>query len=166
MVALDLAGQSYLLDPAAISAVRYRAKYGRSIVAGLAACRSRREEEAVLLRLCHVMIPPKHRPPLLDFARAARRDGAFPQKARAARDALLAGDGPLPPAGEGPPFDEYRVLALMALAGVDMGLLYELPLLHLVGVLRRCGELRDPACKDYRPMTSAELARLYPRRAS
>jgi len=165
VVALELAGQIYLLDPAAISAVRYRARYGRSVVADLAACRDRRGEEALLLRLCHVMIPPEHRPPLLDFARAARRDGHFPHKAQAAREALLAGDGPLPPAGEGPPFDEYRVLALMALAGVDGGLLHELPILHLVGVLRRCGELRDPACKAYRPMTGAELARLYPRRA-
>lgn len=166
MLELALGGERYLLDPAAISAVRYRAEYGCSVVTDLSGCQTAKSVERVLLRMCRMMIPPAQRPSLEAFARAARRDGRFFAKAQRARSALLAVDPAQPPpagAPDGEPFDEYGVLALMALTGVDMGLLYELPITHLVGILRRCGDIRDPDCKTYRLMTADEMARLYPK---
>lgn len=166
MVEMELAGVRYKLDPAAISALRYRAEYGESIVNHLAACRDGREEEARLLRVCWMMIPPADRPELRTFARAARRDGRFVAKARRAVDALLDVDPQAPKGGEpdGGEFDEYDVVAVMAAAGMDLALVYELPILHLAGIAARYFEMQDPDRKSYRPMTREERSMLYPRR--
>lgn len=164
---MALGGAEYRLDPSAISAVRYRAEYGDSIVNHLAACRSRKEWERRLLRLCYTMIPPPERPPLLEFSRQARRDGHFLDKARAAQAALLAPDPRRRSAGGEPTaasFDEYQVLALLSAAGVGVELVYELPVMHLLGVVGRAFDLRNPDKKTYRPMSGREMAQLYPGR--
>lgn len=165
---LELNGRRYPLDTAAVSALRYRAAYGESVVEALRRPMPPRKREGVLLRMCHLMIPAARRPPLLELAEQARRDGDFPAKGRVARDALLAGDRALEgwedgEPGDGAPFDEYRLLAALVLAGVDPALLYELPLLHLLGLLKRLAALRDPERKTYRRLTGAEMAQLYPR---
>lgn len=165
MIYLEIGGTGFRFDPAAVSAVRYRARYGESPVAALARCRDGREEERLLLRICHMMLPPAVRPELPEFARLCRRDGAFVRKGRQAVGALLAADRRMPQ-GENVPakeVDEYELLALMAAARVDMGLIYELPLFHLVSVVNRLGALLDPDRKEYRPMTREERAALYPR---
>ncbi|MEL4859623.1 hypothetical protein AAEU42_00065 [Pseudoflavonifractor phocaeensis] len=168
MIAMEIGGVRFRLDPAAISALRYRAEYGNSIVNDLARCVSAAEAEGRLLRMCHMMIPVADRPELLEFARLARKDPDFLDKARVAKAALLAPDPQmgLPSAeeGTGEAFDEYRVLALLACIGVDLCLIYDLPILHLVAVAHRAAELRDPESKWYRPMTDDELLSLYPRR--
>ena len=51
----------------------------------------------------------------------------------------------------------------MCIRDRDLGLLYELPLLHLVGVVRRLVALQDPERKSYRKLTAKEMAQLYPR---
>ena len=165
MLNLEIGGARYRLDPAAISAVRYRAEHGASVITHLAACETGQDLEQVLLRMCHMMIPEGERPELKELARRARRDPQFFQKALAARDALLSPDPTRKGGGDegGETFDEYQVLALMAVAGVDMTLLYELPILHLLGVVGRCVEARDPERKNYRPLNSGEMAKLYPR---
>ncbi|HWS43296.1 MAG TPA: hypothetical protein VN421_09465 [Pseudoflavonifractor sp.] len=162
---MDLGGASYELDPAAISAIRYRAEYGDSIHNHLAACSSAQEVEGRLLRMCHCMIPEADRPELLDFAGQARQDKDFFQKALAARNALLGGD-PRWDGGkeaDGEPFDEYQVLALMAAAHLDTGLVYELPIMHLVAIVGRYFEEQNSDGTDLRPMTDEEMTRLYPR---
>lgn len=166
MLEAEIGGVRFLLDPAALSAVRYRAAYGESIVTHLAGARTPREREGRLLRMCHIMIPPANRPALPDFARLARRDRGFLQTALRARDALLAPD-PLHPvsgaAETAEAFDEYKVLALVAVSGVDMSLICEVPILQLLSIVRMAYDLRDPDRKTYRPMTDDEMATLYPR---
>ena len=127
-----------------------------------------RKLEGKLLRMCHLMIPPESRPELLALARQARRDGTFFVKGLRARDALLAPDPELEEWGDDAPsshsrFDEYKLLAVLTMAGVDLRLLYELPLLHLAGLVRRLNVLRDPDRKTYRPLSQKEMAQLYPR---
>lgn len=165
MIQMDIGGVGFALDPAAISAVRYRVTYGESIIAALSACQTAHELEGLLLRMCHAMLPVADRLELPQFAKLARRDEGFFVRALQARDALLATDEHAPAVQEesGEVFDEYMVLALMAVSELDMSLLYELPLLHLVGVVRRCGELRDPERKVYRKLSGNEMGRLYPR---
>lgn len=165
MVEMVIGGARFRLDPAAISAVRYRCAYGRSIVTDLAGCRTVREAEGKLLRMCRLMIPEGERPELLDFARLAGRDRDFFGKGEAARAALLAVDesAPLPLEGEAEPFDEYNILAMMTAVRMDMGLLYELPIMHIAGVLHLTFGLQDPERKRVRPMTHEESCILYPR---
>ena len=161
-----IGGVRFSLDPAAISAVRYRAAYGASIVTHLADVGTARELERRLLRMCYTMIPVADRPELPDFARLARRDKDFITTALQARDALLAPD-PLHPVSGGQEsseeFDEYKVLALVAVSGVDMSLIYEVPILQLLSIVRMAYDLRDPDKKTYRQMTDTEMAMLYPR---
>ena len=164
-VELHLGGQRFRLETAAVSALRYRAAYGDSVVNHLAACTGWKKAEGVLLRMVHAMIPPEERPSLLELASLARRSGGFLAQGLRARDALLASD-PWAPAGEpgAEPFDEYGVLALLAAAGVDAGLIYELPVLHLAGVAARTFALKKgppPDCR--RPMSPEGRAMLYPR---
>ena len=167
MLSLEIGGLRFQLETAAVSAIRYRAVYGNSIVNDLASCSSRDDLEGRLLCMCYEMII-ADRPELLEFAKLARRDEDFLTKAHVAKSALLAPDPSFhPPAGESggdEPFDEYKILALMVVAGIDMALIYELPILHLVALANRVAQLRDPEAKTYRPMTDQELAQLYPRR--
>lgn len=171
MMTLELSGARYRLDTAAISAVRYRAACGESIVETLGGGLTRRQLEGKLLRMCHLMIPPADRPELAQLARQARRDGHFLAKGLRARDALLSPD----PALEGweedgggasasaSRFDEYKLLAALTLAGVDLRLMYELPVLHLAGLIRRLNVMSDPDRKTYRPLGREEMAQLYPK---
>ncbi|MCI9587908.1 MAG: hypothetical protein HFF60_08065 [Oscillospiraceae bacterium] len=167
MLTLELAGERLRLDSAAVSALRYRSAYGESVVESLSGAGTAGELEGVLLRMVHSMLPPSSAPDLRELARLARRDGGFVLKALTARDALLAGDSknpvPLGEAEEGA-FDEYKVLALMSTVGIDIGLIYELPILHLLSIVRRCGELRSGEATTYRPMTGVEMTMLYPKR--
>lgn len=162
---MEIGGAHYAMDPAAISAIRYRAEYGESIVNDLAACTGQKETEGLLLRMCHLMIPAADRPELLDFARQARRDGEFMRKGIAARNALLSVDPQAPRHTESSTekFDEYMVLALMAGVGVDMGLIYELPIMHIVSIIGRLSDMRNPDKKTRRLLTEKEMAQLYPR---
>lgn len=165
MASLELDGTWFRLNPAAISVIRYRATYGESAVKRLSEHLTEREEERLLLRLVHTMIPPEERPPLKDLAQKARRDTKFVPKAREAAKALLARDPcAVPPEESDLGFDEYGLLASMTLGGVDGRLLYELPIMHLATVLDRCAVLRDPKRKVYHPMSKTDRAALYPRR--
>lgn len=161
---MEIGGVRFRLDPSAVSVIRYRAQYGESTVNDLPAAATPKEAEGLLLRMCHLMIVEADRPELLDFARLARRDSAFRQKALKARRALLAVD-PLAPRrnGEKEKFDEYNILALMAAAGVDMQLIYELPIMHIVSVIGRLSDMRDTGKKTRRLLTEKEMAQLYPK---
>lgn len=165
MIQMDIGGAGFRLDPAAISAIRYRVEYGDSIVNHLESCRTARDTEGRLLRMCHMMIPVADRPELLEFAKLAHKDKHFIGKAIRARDALLAPDERFV-SSDGEPssesFDEYTVLAIMAVAGVDLNLIYELPIMHLASIAVKCSELRDPDRKTYRKLTDTEMATLYP----
>ena len=165
MQEVEIGGVRFHLDPAAISAIRYRAEYGDSVLNHLSACATAAELEGALLRLVRMMIPPKERPALKELAKLARGDQGFFKTALEAKDALLAPDPLRTDGGEGDgePFDEYQLLALMAAAGVDLWLVYELPLLHLIGVVGRCFEMKDTEHKDYHEMSTKELSKLYPR---
>ena len=172
MLTLKLGRHEYPLDPAAVSAIRYRAAYGESVVDGgglsPAGDASAAGAAGKLLRLCHMMIPAERRPELLEFARRCRKEKTFFVQALEAQRALLAPD-PLhtPPAADGPaePFDEYRVLAFLAAAGLDAALIYELPILHLAGVAQRVFELKQGGGKRYHAMPAQDRAALYPRRS-
>lgn len=163
---MELGGERLVLDPAAISAIRYRAAYGRSVVTALAEAGTQRQAEGHLLRMVHLMLPQAGRMPLLELARLARRDRRFPAKALAAKAALLDVDDALTQAWESgsEPFDEYQVLALMTAGRMDMELIHELPIMHIVGLIGRGFALQDPDHKAYRPMTREEMQLLYPRR--
>lgn len=171
MLMLKLGEREYPLDPAAVSAVRYRAAYGESVVGGWglssAGAGPTAKAGGKLIRLCHMMIPPDRRPGLTEFARQCRRERTFFSQALEAQRALLDPD-PLhtPPAEDGTAeaFDEYRVLAFMAAAGVDMALIYELPILHLASVAQRVFELKQGGGKRYHAMPAEDRAALYPRR--
>lgn len=167
MIELEIGGTELQFDPAAISALRYRAAYGRSALAALEDCRDLQSLERVLLRMAHIMIPPDRRPTLTAFARLARRDEAFLSKALSLRDALYEIDPRFRPhAGGGTgELDEYDLIAGMLAAQLDMAMLYELPLMHLTGVLARASDQNNPDIPDYRPMTATELAELYPKRS-
>lgn len=159
-------GQQFLLDSAAVSCIRYRAEHGKSIITHLQSCETAEAFEGRLLRMCHAMISGTDRPELPVFAKAARRDRAFIRKACAARDALLADDPQrkaMKPPESTEPFDEYLVLALMAAAGLDFALIYELPIMHLVSVVLRCFEAKNKDQETYRPLTEQEMAAIYPR---
>lgn len=163
MLEMVIGGSGFDLDPAAISCIRYRAEYGGSVVVHLTQAEEAAERERVLLRMVHMMIPTDRRPTLEAFAKLAHHDPGFPGKARKAQAALLDLDPAVgtPQEQEGDLFDEYDILASMTLAGVDAKLLYELPIMHLVSVLNRCGQLRDPERKTYRKMDAREMAALY-----
>lgn len=163
---MNISGRDFKFDSAAISAIRYRAANGDSIVNHLAACETPQQAEGTLLRMCFDMLcPTEDRPELLDFAKLARKDKGFLVKALAARDALLRDDPKWHSTGDagGEEYDEYRVLALLAAAHVDMSLIYELPIMHLVGIAGRCFEAQDPDKTTYHEMDGAEMALMYPR---
>ncbi|MCI8477544.1 MAG: hypothetical protein HFE97_04250 [Oscillospiraceae bacterium] len=167
MVELEIGGTQIQFDPAAVSALRYRAAYGRSALAALEDCRDLQCLERVLLRMAHCMIPPDHRPVLTEFARLARRDPEFIPKALSLRDALYGLDHRFRPhtgggAGE---LDEYDLIAGLLAAQLDTAMLYELPLMHLTGILARASDQNNPDIPAYRPMTATELADLYPKRS-
>lgn len=161
---MDLGGASYLLDPAAISAIRYRAEYGDSIINHLAACQTVEEREGRLLRMCHCMIPEADRPELLDFAKRARQDKDFLTKAITARNALLVPDPRWDghKGGDGDVFDEYQVIALLGTAQVEQQWVYELPIMHLIAVIGRACDSQNPDKKAYKEMDSDEMALMYP----
>ena len=168
MIHMEIGGVRYEMDASAISALRFRAEYGDSIINKIADCASLDELEGQLLRMCHMMIPEANRPELPAFAKIARKDPEFIIKAQLARMALLDTDPRAPKAeddGTHERFDEYQVLALMACSGIDMGLIRELPIRHIVGIVQRTANLKDPdKAPKYRPMTDEEMAMLYPRR--
>lgn len=166
MLTMELGGVRLRLNPAAISAIRYRAEYGASILTHLAQAKTREETEARLLRMCWQMIPPAERPELLEFARLARRGPRFVQKALGARNALLDVDPAAPREEDAAPeaFDEYALLATMAAAHMDMSLIHELPALHLYGIAARYFRAQNPDSKTYRPASREERESLYPRR--
>lgn len=163
---LELGGVRFKLNPAAISAVRYRAEYGDSAANQFHDSAGRLETERVLLRTCHQMIPEPDRPALLDFARLARRDGDFFTKALEAHAALFEAD-PLEPDGRPTGsviFDEYEILAIMAEAHIDLALIYELPILHLLSVVRRYAKRKDPNRASEHRLTDEEMFSMFPRR--
>lgn len=166
---MEVGGVQFELDSSAISALRYRAEYGESIVNAIADSKTVDELDGQLLRMCHMMISAAHRPELPEFAKLARRDPEFQIKAQLARMALLGVDPKAPgadePAEPSARFDEYQVVALMACGGIDMALLYELPIMHIVSIIQRAADLKDPdKAQRYREMTDEELSTLYPRR--
>lgn len=167
MLRMEIGGVWFDLDPAAISALRYRAEYGDSIVNHLAASTTLQEAEGRLLRMCRMMIPAADRPELPDFTELAGRDPAFMSKAITAKNALLNVDGRLSmedrEAQDGEPFDEYDILVMLAAAHMDAALIYELPIMHLAGIAGRYFALQDPERKSYRKMTSTEMTAMYPR---
>lgn len=159
-----IGGVEFRLNPAAISAIRYRAEYGCSIVNDLAACDTAIEAEGRLLRMAHMMIE-GDRPELLTFAALAHEDKHFMEKALEARAALLSDDPLFSIKGQedSEPFDEYQVLALMASAGIGMQLIYEVPILHIVAIAGRYYDMMDTEKETYRPMDASEMSALYPR---
>ena len=166
---LTLGKERYRLEDAALSCVRYRAAFGESVVEALRRPMGAAEREGVLVRMCWAMLPEAGRPDLLTIAAQFRREETALAQALAARDALLRPDRSLdgwddPGEESGEPFDEYKLLASLSLARVDMGLLRELPLLHLLGLVRRMAALQDPERRTYRKLTAAEMGRIYPRR--
>lgn len=157
---IEIGGVGFRLNPAAISCVRYRAEYGDSIVNHLTACKPR-EAEGYLLRMCRCMM--EDAPELPALAALAADDPAFLPNALAAQARLLEDDPQRAPGrADGERFDEYQVLALMAAARLDMALLYELPVMHIVSVVNRCFKARSGG-KTYHRMDESEMARLYPR---
>lgn len=161
---VEIGGVWFALDSAAVSAVRYRAEYGDSVINHMRCCGSRREEESVLLRICCLMIQEAKRPNLKEFARLARHDGRFVEKGRRALDALLSVDPlmDLPETDvEESAIDEYQILALMAAGGIDTALIYELPLLHIISIVSRRSP-RNSEERDYHKYSSKEMAELYP----
>lgn len=164
MIRLEIGGAGFLLDPAAISCVRYRARYGESVVTEM---ERGKPIDGPLLRMCWMMVHPHHRPELPEFALLARKTPTFRAQALAARAALLAPDPRGRRGGQdtGERFDEYKILASMYALDMDSGLLYELPILHLASLVGRVAELKypDPDAKRYRPMTAEEMGELYPR---
>ena len=162
---MEIGGVRFRLDPAAISSIRYRAAYGDSIIAHLAQCETDKERERRLLRMCHCMIPAADRPELPEFARLARKDERFLAKAQLAFGALFADDPRWSRWGQadGESFDEYQALALLASAHVDMRLLYELPLVHLVRIADRYFEMQGSGEGTYKEMDAKEMAMIYPR---
>ena len=163
MIEMELGGARYLLDPAAISAIRYRSRYGESIVTSLANSENETERERHLLRICHEMMVDRQKVPLLDYAKRVHKNRmVFLRQAEAAVAALLDTDGWEPEKGaDGEEFDEYELLAAMVAAGLDMGLLETLPIMHIVRVMDHLGAMKDPDRKQYRKMTGAEMAKLY-----
>jgi len=165
---LKLGKATFPLETAAISAVRYRARYGHSVVSDLDTAQAEADQTAPLVRMCYEMLPQTGRPSIGDFALACHREPTFLAQAQGARMALLSvdPDTDLPREGDGRTFDEYDVLAGLAMAHMDMGLIYELPVMHLAAVLHRMGELGDPDRKVMRKMTDEEISRFYhlPRR--
>ena len=165
---MEIGGVRFDMDSSAISALRYRAEYGESVINVIADCTSVDQLEGQLLRMCHMMIPEANRPELPTLARLARKDPEFVIKAQLARMALLGVDPKAPKVDESPSserFDEYQVLSLMACGGIDMALLYELPIMHIVSIIQRAADLKDPdKAPKYREMTNEELSTLYPRR--
>jgi len=154
-----------MFDLAAISAVRYRAEYGDSAITHLAACETRKEQERVLFRLCYTMIPPECRPSVKEFAERAYQDGDFLQKALQLKDGLMIADENAKSAGRGKSdekFDEYQILALMATAGVPGSLLHELPILHLLSIAARVGDMKSPK-ENVRAMDAKERSAFFGR---
>lgn len=163
MIEMELGGARYLLDPAAISAIRYRSSYGESIVTSLANSENKTERERHLLRICHEMMVDRQKVPLSDYAKQVFRNRAeFLRKAEEAVAALLDTDEwELEKGTGGEEFDEYELLAAMAAAGLDMRLLETLPIMHIAQVLDKLGALKDPDRKRYRRMSEAEMAKFY-----
>lgn len=166
MMRMEIGGRAFRLETAAVSALRYRAEYGESVVVAMARPGGLRALEGRLLRMCRMMIPAPERPELEELARLARRDGDFVRKGLRARDALLAGDEAmekwLSASDGGGDFDEYEIVCALMAAGVDLRLLWELPLLHLAGLAGRYIALRDPDSKTYRKLSREEMRCLYP----
>lgn len=166
--AVVIGGVKQLLDPAAISCLRYRAEYGHSVVTDLFTAETDEQRQAYYVRLVHAMIPDDERPDLLEFAQRCLNDPQFYAIASMARDALLSGCEKHVRTGEAPstteqPYDEYQVLALMTAAGVDIRLIYELPIMHLLEVASQCFAQQGAGEKTYSPMTETQMASLYPR---
>lgn len=163
MIEMELGGVRYLMDPAAISAIRYRSQYGESIVTSLANSENKTERERHLLRICHEMMVDRQKVPLSDYAKQVFQDrAAFLRQAEEAVAALLDTDGQEPEKGaDGEEFDEYELLASMAAVGLDMRLLETLPIMHIVRVLDHLGAMKDPERKQYRKMSETEMAKFY-----
>lgn len=166
MLTMELGGVKFRLDPAAISAIRYRAEYGDSIVNHLQKAETVPEREGHLLRMCHQMIPEAERPELLEFARLARKDEGFFFKAVAAKNALLDVDhrAPLARAEEPGKLDEYDILVGMANTRIDMALIYELPIMHIAGLISRYVESRESNGAENHKLSDKEFETLFPRR--
>lgn len=161
---LEIGGERLWLNPAAISAVRYRARHGSSVVTDLMQAKTPDKLQQCLIHMLEAMCEDAH-VGLLELASRCRRDEQFLQKGLLARDALLNHSQKHKEVeqDEGTePFDEYRVLAILASAGLDMALLYELPILHLLEVATLCFEWRSDK-KTYRRMTQGEMKALYPK---
>lgn len=163
MIEMELGGVRYLLDPAAISAIRYRSQYGESIVTSLANSENQTERERHLLRICHEMMVDRQKVPLSDYAKQVFQNRTeFLRQAETAVGALLDTDGWTPEkSSEDDDFDEYELLTTMAAVGLDMRLLETLPIMHVARVLDQLGAMKDPERKQYRKMSEAEIAKFY-----
>ena len=164
---MELGGVWYRLDPAAISAIRYRAIYGESILETLNRGIPPKKLEGKLLRMCHLMIPAADRPGASCLGPTGPAGRGFPGKGSQSTGRTVEPDieldGPPDEESSEEPFDEYRLLAALTLVGMDLSLLHELPILHVIGVLRRLNMLQDTERKHYRPLTDKEMSNLYPR---
>lgn len=162
--AVQIGGIRHWLNPAAISCIRYRAEYGRSIVTDLLAAQSGAELELCFIRMVHAMIPPDDHVDLLEFAARCRTDQQFFAIAIVARDALLEGKKPAQKElATGEQMDEYKILAMLAATGVSMTLIYELPIMHLLEVVSECCAVHSNEEQRYVPMTEKQMSTLYPR---
>ena len=116
--------------------------------------------------MCHAMLDDSAWLDILAFASLARKDKDFIRKAHLAKDALLSEDPKqrLKKSEDGgEAFDEYKVLALLSASDIDMSLIYEVPIMHLLSISRQCSELKDPNRKTRRKLTDQEMQTLYPR---
>lgn len=162
--AAEIGGIRHWLNPAAISCIRYRAEYGRSVVTDLMAAQSGAELELCFIRMVHAMISPDDHVDLLEFAALCRTDPQFFAIAIVARDALLEGKKPAQKElTTGEQMDEYKILAMLSSTGVSMELIHELPIMHLLEVVGECCAVRGTGEQRYVPMTEKQMSTLYPR---
>ena len=156
---MDIGGSNFTFDLAAISAVRYRAEYGDSIINHLAECKTPEEVEQKLLWLCHVMIVPDERPEIAHFAQCAFEDKVFFAKAIALKDGLLAHDPNATETKGGKNterYDEYQILALASAVRIPESMIYELPIMHLLSVANRINDMKSQQEEKVRVMDAAE----------
>lgn len=164
---IKIGDRAYIANPSMIALLRYYTVFGESF---LSAYFDGKCDVLELARLVWASLDdPK--PDFAAFLGAAAESDGFAAAAYAIQSAVLAapvssGKGNTAKSTE--PIDEFDILALMTVSGIDMGLIHILPVFYIVEIASRKNALvlghKDPPKRRFYLMSQEEIREEYGRR--
>ena len=171
---ISVGARKYRIVTAMVSLLRYRAEFGESFLAAFMSPDFIERRPLCLSRLVWACID-EPKPDFLEFLDQAAGDESFADMAQAVQARVLMPSSQeiitvTEPDSASGTMDETDILALMAISGVSMSLVYEMPPFQLLAVVAKRSEIMGgqhaasaTGTPKYRKMTNEETRSLYGR---